>query len=59
LVPALILVVRASIASDFGLLNGSLAEVFPQDGAKRIALGRCEIETAAFNRFDAAARDAC
>jgi hypothetical protein len=59
MVPALILVVGASTASNFGLLDGRLAEVFPQDETKRAALSRCEIEAAAFNRFDAAARDAC
>jgi hypothetical protein len=59
MVPALIAVLGAAAASEMGLLHGHWAEAFPQDGAKRIALSRCETETGAFDRFNAAARDAC
>jgi hypothetical protein len=59
MVPALIAVLGATAASEMGLLHGHWAEVFPQDAAKRMALSRCETETGAFDRFDAAARDAC
>ena len=59
MVPALIAVLGAAGASELGLLRGGLAEVFPQDQAKRIALSRCETETGAFDRFNATARDAC
>jgi hypothetical protein len=59
MVPALLAVLGAAGASEMGLLDGRLAEIFPQDEAKRIALGQCEIESGAFDRFEAAARDAC
>ena len=59
MVPALIAVLGASGASEMGLLHGHWAEAFPQDATKRIALGRCETETGAFDRFNASARDAC
>ena len=59
MVPAVVAVLAAAGASELGLLHGHLAEVFPHDQAKRMALSRCETETGAFDRFDAAARDAC
>jgi|SRR5579863_2738336 len=59
MVPALVALIGAASASQFGLLDGRLAEIFPQDAAKRIALGRCETESGAFDRFSAGARDAC
>jgi hypothetical protein len=59
MMPALVAVLGAAGASEMGLLEGRLAEVFPQDQAERIALGRCEMESGAFDRFDAGARDAC
>jgi hypothetical protein len=59
MVPVLVAVLGAAGASQMGLLDGSLAQAFPQDPAKRIALGRCEMESGAFDRFDVGARDAC
>ena len=59
MIPVLLAVLGASAASELGLLDGRLAEVFPQDQDKRIALSRCETASAAFDRFDAGARDEC
>ena len=59
MMPVLLAVVGAAAASQIGLLSGRLADVFPQDEAKRIALSRCETASGAFDRFDAGARDAC
>ena len=59
MVPALLAVLGAAGASELGLLHGSLAEVFPSDQSKRIALSRCETESGAFDRFNADARDGC
>jgi hypothetical protein len=59
MVSGLVAVLGASGASQLGLLHGSLAEAFPREEAKQIALSRCETETGAFDRFNAGARDAC
>jgi len=58
-VAAVVTLLAGTAAFQFQPISNLLAEVYPNDAAKREALNLCTLSDPKFDRLDVAARDAC